>query len=114
MRRKQMLEASEQQEARSPKASAARGGERGRRMSVTLSREEAGLANEEEKAAKKKKEARSSGRRGAAQHSDLLSCACPKILAAETWRGLRRLGDRAGFQDGAGAGTEPVSSLVSR
>ena len=86
VRRKQMLEASEQQEARSPKASAARGGERGRRMSVTLSREEAGLANEEEKAAKKKKEARSSGRRGAAQHSDLLSCACPKILAAETWR----------------------------
>jgi len=41
-------------------------------MSVTLSREEAGLANEEEKAAKKKKEARSSGRRGASQHSDLL------------------------------------------
>ena len=81
-----MLEASEQQEARSPKASAARGGERGRRMSVTLSREEAGLTNEEEKAAKKKKEARSSGRRGAAQHSDLLQCACPKILAAETWR----------------------------
>ena len=42
-------------------------------MSVTLSREEAGLTNEEEKAAKKKKEARSSGRRGeTSQHSDLL------------------------------------------
>jgi len=54
-------------------------------MSVTLSREEAGLANEEEKAAKKKKEARSSGRRGA-PHTPI----CCRAHAPRFW--LLRLG----------------------